>query len=339
MPIDMHAHWIPRELSQALRQRTQSPCIGPDERGNERLVCYRGTFSLPLEPDFDDLEKRIGDMERNGITHSVLSLTTYGVEGLPVEEALPLCRIFNDAVSSICSRYPERFSALASLPVSDLDVALAEFKRAMSLPGIVGALLPADGFLSLKRAERFSEIFSFANDRSAVMLIHYGSLPDDPAAPKPDISDNSADRIATLDMQARISSSMVTLCFTDFLNRYPEVSVLSHNLGGNIPYEIDRLDFRILADKRPDVLPSERIRQARILVDCNSRGAKPLEQAVATYGADKIVIGTDGTDFGMRWALRSVNDARISDAERFAILDGNAKRAIERVKTRQPQTA
>ena len=51
---------------------------------------------------------------------------------------------------------------------------------------------------------------------------------------------------------------------------------------------------------RPDetVLPSTKLRAARLLVDCNSFGARGIEMAVAVYGADKIVCGSDGTGFG-----------------------------------------
>jgi predicted TIM-barrel fold metal-dependent hydrolase len=330
MPIDMHAHWIPRELSDALRQRTVNPSISSRSDG-EYLGCY-GVLSIPLDAGFDDLQTRISDMDRNGITHGVLSLTTYGVECLPLSESLPLCQIFNNSVAETCRRYPDRFSGLASLPFDDLDAAIAEFERALQLPGMVGALLPGDGFLSRARADKFRRLFEAADARSAILLIHYGRLPNDPDAPPMETSDNGADRIGTLDMQARLSSNMMTFCFTDFLTQFPNVTVLSHNLGGNIPFEIDRLDYRNLVEKRATELPSKRVREARVLVDCNSLGSKPLEQAVSVYGADKIVVGSDGTDFGMQWARKAIADARISEADKRAILDDNARRALDRVR-------
>jgi predicted TIM-barrel fold metal-dependent hydrolase len=48
------------------------------------------------------------------------------------------------------------------------------------------------------------------------------------------------------------------------------------------------------------------------------------------YGADKIVFGTDGTDFGMKWSVDAVADACISDAEKKAILHGNAEKILSR---------
>ena len=130
-------------------------------------------------------------------------------------------------------------------------------------------------------------------------------------------------------MQARLSQNMITFCLTDFLSEYPNVTVLSHNLGGNITFEVERMDHRTLVD-RPDEtdLPSNRLRAARMLVDCNSFGARGIEMAVAVYGAEKIVCGSDGTGFGMDWTNKALEEARISEEDKDLIREGNAKRAL-----------
>jgi predicted TIM-barrel fold metal-dependent hydrolase len=45
---------------------------------------------------------------------------------------------------------------------------------------------------------------------------------------------------------------------------------------------------------------------------------------VDLYGANRIVCGTDGSEFGCDWTLKALRDARISDDERQKILYGNA---------------
>jgi predicted TIM-barrel fold metal-dependent hydrolase len=323
MPIDMHHHWIPKGLSQALRARATAPRLVTGEDGRQRIDC---SFSSLAQPEgFDDPQTRLAEMDANGITRGVLSLTpVYGIENLPAQESLPLCRAFNDSVSEMCVTWPDRFSAFAALPCANINVATEEFERAMSLPGMVGALVPGDGFLSAKRAQAFAPLLEAANKRGAILMAHYAKLADDPTAPKPDLSDNHGLRIGTLDMQARLSSNMITFCLTDALKPYPNLTMMSHNLGGNIPYEVERLDHRSYMDRPDDELPSRRIRNAKIMVDCNSLAARGIENAVAVYGADKIVLGTDGTAFGMKWSQDAIREARISDAEKHAILDGNA---------------
>ena len=329
MAIDMHAHWLPEEFCDALRARSAPPFIRRKDDGHEYLESSFNSSPLTAR---ETPEQRIAEMDSNGVERGVLSLTTvYGVERLPSAESVPLCRAFNNAVAAACAKYPDRFSGLAALPVADMNETLAEFDRIMALPGMVGALLPGDGFLSIKRAEKFRPFFEAADKAGAILLVHYGKIADDADGPKVDASDNGHSRVGTLDMQARISSNMITFCMTDFLKPYANVSVLLHNLGGNIPYEIDRLDHRSMLDRPQDELPSKRIRESRVLVDCNSLGAKPIELAVDCYGASRIVFGSDGTDFGMNWTQKAIAEARISDADKEAILFGNALRALARV--------
>ena len=124
---------------------------------------------------------------------------------------------------------------------------------------------------------------------------------------------------------------MITFCLTDFLKSFPNVTVLSHNLGGNIPFEIERMDHRTMIDMPPGTeLPSKKFRAAPVLVDCNSLGARAIELAAEVYGADKIVFGSDGTGFGMEWTQKAINEARLTEHERDLIRHNNAAAAIAR---------
>jgi predicted TIM-barrel fold metal-dependent hydrolase len=252
------------------------------------------------------------------------------IEAMPLEQSLKYTRVYNDATAAACAAHPERFTGLASLPTADIEVMIEEFDRYTSMPGMVGAVLPGDGFLSLQRAERYRPLFKAANDKGAVFLVHYGRIADDPEGVVGPYMDNRGLRSGSLDMQARLSQNMITFCLTDFLDEFPNVTVISHNLGGNITFEVERMDHRTLIDRPEEELPSRRLRNARMLVDCNSFGARGIEMAVAVYGADKIVCGSDGTGFGMDWTNKAIDEARISDGDKDLIRDGNARRALAR---------
>jgi len=127
----------------------------------------------------------------------------------------------------------------------------------------------------------------------------------------------------------------VTLCMTDMLADYPDTTVVVHNLGGNIPFEIERMDHRCLLDTPEEELPSSRFRKAKVYVDCNSFGAHSIEAAVRLYGAERIVCGTDGTEFGCDWTRKALAEAEIGDAAREQILHGNAAAMLARVTAAQ----
>jgi predicted TIM-barrel fold metal-dependent hydrolase len=154
------------------------------------------------------------------------------------------------------------------LPLVDLSAAAAEFERALALPGVVGAQVPGNGFLTKKAAENMRPLVEAAN---------------------------------------------------------------RHNLGGNIPYEIERMDHRSLLDSATEELPSSRFRRAKVFVDCNSFGPGAIESAVRLYGAERIVCGTDGTEFGCEWTSKALVEANIGKDARAKILHRNAAAMMSRL--------
>ncbi len=125
------------------------------------------------------------------------------------------------------------------------------------------------------------------------------------------------------------------MCLTDYLADYPDATIQVHNLGGNIPYEVERMDHRCLLDTPQEELPSSRFRRAKVYVDCNSFGARAIEAGVRLYGADRIVCGTDGTEFGCEWTRKALAEAQIGEEARERILHGNAAAMIARVSAAQ----
>jgi predicted TIM-barrel fold metal-dependent hydrolase len=323
--IDMHAHWRPAELADALRSRTTEPRIVKGADGAE-VVKSRMGADEPLANAFDDPQFHLAKMERLGVGTSVLSLlgSFCWVESQPVETATTLCRMVNDRFSELCQAHEGKFTAYAALPLTDMAAAAEEFERALALPGIVGTQVPGNAFLTRADAEAMRPLLEIANRHQALVFIHHGPRPGDKFPKVGRETDNARRRNGTLDMQASLSSVMVTLCLTDFLAPYPNARIHVHNLGGNIPYEVERMDHRCLLDTPTEELPSQRFRRSRVYVDCNSFGPRSIEAAVRLYGAERIVCGTDGTEFGVEWTMKALAEADIGDEARAQILHRNA---------------
>lgn len=329
--IDMHTHWKPAEVADALRARGKEPRILRNHDGTEVLKSRMG--EEPLANAFDDVDFHLGRMDRQGVEISVLSIlgSFCWIEAQPPELSGPLCRRVNDGLSAICRKHPDRFAAFAALPLTDLAAAAAELERALELPGIIGAQLPGNFFLTRNDAEATRPLLEVANRHRAVILIHHGPRPGDAFPKVAGSTDNARRRNGTLDMQASLSSVMVTLCLTDFLAPYPDVTIQVHNLGGNIPFEVERMDHRSLLDTPDEELPSSRFRKSKVYVDCNSFGPRAIEAAVSLYGAERIVCGTDGSAFGVDWTRKALADAQIGEAAREQILHRNAAAVLARV--------
>ncbi len=335
--IDMHAHWRPAEVADALRARTREPRIARNQDGVEVLQSGR-MGEAPLAEAFDDVDFHLARMDRQGVQTSVLSLlgSFCWIESQPLEVSGPLCRKVNDGLSAICQKHPGRFAAFAALPLTDMSAAAAELERALGLPGMIGAQLPGNGFLTSKDAEAMRPLLEVTNRHHATLFIHHGPRPGDAFPKVAADTDNARRRNGTLDMQASLSSVMVTLCLTDLLADYPDATVCVHNLGGNLPYEVERMDHRCLLDTPEEELPSARIGKARVYVDCNSFGPHAIEAAVRLYGAERIVCGTDGTEFGCDWTRKALAEAEIGEEAREQILQRNAAAMLASVAKAAP---
>src|SRR5438094_4265193 len=335
--IDIHAHWRPAEVADALRARTREPRILRNSDGVEVLKAPR-MGEAPLAEAFDDLDFHLGRMDRQGVEVSVLSLigSFCWIEAQPLDVSGPLCRRVNDRLSAICQEHPGRFAAFAALPLVDISAAAAELERALGLPGMIGAQIPGNAFLTRNDAEAMRPLLEVANRHCAVLFIHHGPRPGDAFPKVAGDTDNARRRNGTLDMQASLSSVMVTLCLTDYLAPYPDALIHVHNLGGNIPYEVERMDHRSLLDTPKEELPSARIRRSQVYVDCNSFGARAIEAAVRLYGADRIVCGTDGTEFGCEWTSKALAEAEIGEEARDKILHRNAAAMLSPLATIAP---
>src|SRR5207249_10269106 len=99
--IDMHAHWRPAALADALRART----------GEE-----------PLAAAFDDVDVHLARMDRQGVSTSVLSLlgSFCWIEAQPLDVSARLCRLVNDHFSELCQEPEGVVGAYPALPVVDL---------------------------------------------------------------------------------------------------------------------------------------------------------------------------------------------------------------------------
>ena len=332
MTIDMHVHFVPADLADALRRRSEPPWIKVLPDGGEQLHLPIGVLSFGSE--YVDMAARQEFMEAHGVETQLLSFPgLFGADSLPAAESEPLLLPFNEEVSALCKAYPDRFMGLAALPFADMDRAVAEFRRARAELGLRGAILPINGFLNLAAAEKFRPLFAAAQEIGGLLFLHPGRRPDEvpppgstpPAYP---FADTMLHRQA-LDVQNKVASAMVTLLFTDFLDPYPDVPVQVANLGGTLPAVIERMDHSLSLRDPEAPLPSTRAR--RVYVDCASLGPTAIEAAVATYGSDRVVFGTDCPIFRTDWSLDAIARARLTEKEREMILSGNARALLDSI--------
>ena len=149
---------------------------------------------------------------------------------------------------------------------------------------------------------------------------------EEPPAP---YEDTSVYRASALNLQASLSQMGITLLFGSLLDDYPNVSVQLVNLGGTLPFIIERLEA--IALSRPPYEPFPREKLRRLYYDCASLGPRALETAVRVIGADRIMLGTDYPIFTPAKVLDTIAQADISPAEREMVRSGTARALLARL--------
>ncbi|MBT5263851.1 MAG: amidohydrolase family protein [Rhodospirillaceae bacterium] len=327
--IDMHCHLLPERLVALLRARDRAPCIEPDGTGGERIRIFRA--AMPFDASDNDPDNRARTMDGFGVSMQVISLPgLFGIDSLPVDEALPLVQAFNDGMAEIVAAHPDRYRAIAALPLGDTEAMAVELRRARTDLSLAGAILPANGFVSLAAAEAWRPVFEEADKLGGHLFIHPGPLPSELVgkavdAPAPH-SDTIEHRRVTLDTQHRLGEVMVTLALTDFLEPYNHLTVHVANLGGTLPFLIERMDHLDMIRHAGEPTASERLRP--VAVDTASLGEIAVDTAVRALGAENVLFGTDHPIFRTDYCLNGVVGGVAVKSGRDKVLGANAARLL-----------
>lgn len=323
--VDFHNHYYPPAYLAALQQGPSAVQVTVDDDGNPRLH-YPGDYNI-APPGQRDLTAREQALDEHGIEHQVLSLTTPGTHVEEPATAVRLARLVNDAFAEAVAARPRRFSALATLPLNDPAAAAKELARALTELRLPGAMLFSNVNGVPLNDRRFWPLYEIADDAQAVLMIH-------PTYPVGVEAMQEYWLMPLVGFLLDTTLAAARLVFSGVPERFPRIRWVLGHLGGAIPYMAERLDrgFRAFPECRTQISrpPSEYLR--RFYYDTVNFDRRALELAVRFAGAEHILAGSDyahqiGSLALMRQSLEALD---ISDAEREAIMGGNARRLLNR---------
>jgi aminocarboxymuconate-semialdehyde decarboxylase len=317
--VDVHTHFYPAGYLDAVRAHPGLEVV-PDPATGLEVIRKDGARVVTLTPAMRELQTRLRDMDRCGIDVAVLSLSIPNVYFAEGEAALTLCRAANDGLLALRRRRPDRLRALASVPLQDPDAAVQELERALAagMDGVILGTHVNGRFLSDPAFGRFWEA---CQQRAAVVFLH----PMEPLGVAHMRQYALGPLVGFVADTTLIVSAMI---FSGWPERYPRVRLILPHLGGTLPYLAGRLDigYRAYPECRANIPhpPSHYLR--RFYYDTVSFHGPALECAIATAGADRLVLGTDYPHVigDMEKAVASVQALPLSEGEKAAILGGTA---------------
>jgi predicted TIM-barrel fold metal-dependent hydrolase len=197
-------------------------------------------------------------MDRVGIATAVLSVSSPGVHFGDDEAARPLAREVNEAGAHIVRDHPGRFGLFASLPVPDVDGALAEIGYAFDTLNADGVVLETNTHGVYLGNSALDPVFAELARRRAAVLLH----PTSPPCWQQTALGRPRPMIEFIFDTAR---AVTDLILAGTLARYPDLSVIVPHGGGALPLLADRVNgFRAAApssDGNPIIDPIAQLRR------------------------------------------------------------------------------
>lgn len=327
MPIiDFHNHYYPPAYLDSLRVGPSAVQVTVDDDGNPRLH-YPGDYNIAV-PGHRDIDYRERVLEEHGIDTQVLTLTTPGTHVEAPATATRLAALVNDAFAEVIQSKRGRFTALATLPLNDAARSATELERACRDLGLRGAMLFSNVNGIALSDTRFWPLYEAANDLSAVLYIH----PTSPAGVEA-MTDYWLMPLVGFLFDTTLAASK--LVFSGVPERFPRIRWVLCHLGGAIPYLAERLDrgFHAFRECRAHIPhpPGHYLR--RFYYDTVNFDPRALELAIHFAGAGHILAGSDYPHQigSIPRMLETIRSLPISDAEKTAILGGNAAKLLAAV--------
>lgn len=230
--IDVHAHYLPESYRAALL-----------ENGHAR------PDGFPHTPAWS-AEEHVAVMDRLGIATSLLSISSPGVHLADDAAARDRAREVNEAGRRAVVDHPGRFGLFGSLPLPDVDAAMAEIAYCCDRLDVAGFTLLTNIGGTYLGDSAFQPIFRELDRRGARLFIH----PTSPACwehtsfgrPRP-----------LLEFFFDTTRTVIDLVLNGTIAKHPGIEFIIPHAGATLPMVADRVSMfsRFLAvDPAVDVL-------------------------------------------------------------------------------------
>lgn len=328
MKIDVFAHVLPPKY---LAERNR--------RAGSGFSSQYKKYSTAV-PALSDIDLRFEAMDKFPEVKQILTIAGPNVESITEpKDTVELCRIANDEMAELVSKYPDRFlGAVTCMPMNDIDAALKEAERAIDELGFYGVEIFTDINDKPVDGEDILPLYEMMQNYDLPVVLHprkTNKIPDYPG------EDTSKYLVYTnFGWPYATSVAMARIAFGVFVH-YPKLKVLTHHGGGMIPFFHRRAEFswdlhqtRMGYEADGQTLTQAPIDYYRMFYcDTVLQGNTPaLMCALDFFGEDRMLFGTDAPyDTGMgekvnRETIAAVDAMDISAETRQKIYVDNARK-------------
>lgn len=301
--IDVHHHFFAPEYRAVMGGMTQMPAVRD------------WTLARTLE-----------EMDENGVDTAMLSLSPPGIHHGTESANRELARAINDHAAALRAERPTRFGHFASVPMPDVDGAIAEIAHAMDTLGADGIQLMTSYGDRWPGHPDFDPVFDELNRRKAVVFVH-------PLEPNCCAGLIGWVPPALVEFTADTTRCVFSLLLSGTLSRCPDIRFVFCHAGASVPIFAGRARVmgmeRAHADKLPNGIDHE---LKRLHYDIALAANRPALLALFDYVAvAQVLLGTDYPFGSTAETLAGLAAFGLDAGDVAAVCRGNAERLIPRL--------
>jgi 5-carboxyvanillate decarboxylase len=270
---------------------------------------------------------RLPEMDQYGVTTQLLSLTSPGVQMLDKDVAVGVATSTNDELAAVIARHPGRFAGLATVAPQDPARAAQEIERAKSKLELNGVVINSHTNNEYLDNQKYWPILEAAAALDMPIYIHPRTPSDQMRVPMDDYNMGSA----FWGYGIETSTHFVRLMMSGAFDRFPNLTVVLGHMGEAVHFWIWRLDYMsapgVARGETPiKLLPSEYLRRNLRITTSGQENPAALRYSIDTLGAWNVMWAIDYPYQETPGAVRFMDNASLTEAERDAIYYENAKR-------------
>lgn len=284
MRIDCHSHIeIPEAISFLPKNTDPLASVSP----KSKLI--QEQLTLSLRDQLENPDRRIADMEKMRLDLTILSIAPphfyYNLEG---EEAIGFAQRQNNRLAEISRAYPDRFVSMATVPLQNVEAAVAEMERAVVDLDMRGVEVGSNIRGRYLGDPVFWPFYEKVASLDVPIFIH----PRDVAGSER-MKDFYFGNLIGNPLDTTIAAAHII--FSGVLDRFPGLKIILSHAGGCLPYICGR--FRHGFDVRPEC--KEVIKKSpldyvkKFYFDTITHDSESLRFLISRVGADHVLIGTD----------------------------------------------
>lgn len=320
--IDFQAHFAPGGYLKVLSKRTEIPFV--EKTGDTFLFHYGPGSHYPITKNSYDIPTKLAAMDKAGVEAQVLSMIIPGAEILDIESSIELARVVNDEMAEVVSKYPDRFTALTTLPLRDTEASLEELDRATNALGFSGIMFFSNVEGMPLSDPKLWPIYEKAQKLDQPIFIH----PTRPVMAE-EVKEYGLEIIVGFMFDTSLAA--LKLIFSGVLEKYPALKLILPHAGGTLPYLLGRIDYQsaLIPGSRDNLKapPSEYVK--RLYTDTVSMSGPALDYVYKLLGPDKLLFATDFPYWEMEPSVALIRQMDIPAQHKKSIFYKNARSLLK----------